>query len=309
MINLAQDFSVIICAYTEERWRELLEAIASIQSQSIQPREIILVIDHNTHLFERAQTYIPGIHIIENEEPKGLSGARNSGVKQAQGALIAFLDDDAVAEPDWLERLGDCCQDPGVLGAGGVVEPLWSGKRPIWFPKEFYWVIGCTYLSLSNIPLVVRNPYGGCICIRREVFEAVGGFRNGVGRIGQYPAGGEETELCIRALQHWPGKVFLCDPNARIHHHIPVNRTSWRYFWLRCYAEGQSKALIARYVGSRDSLASERSYTFTILPRGVARGLANGLRYLDAGEFMRVGAIVCGLAFTVFGYAVGMLSQ
>jgi len=309
MVDAVRDISVVICAYTEERWHGLVAAVESIQRQSIPPRETILVIDHNMRLFERAQTHMPDITVIESSEPKGLSGARNSGIALAQGALIAFLDDDAIAEPDWLERLGRCCHDPQVLGAGGIVEPLWLGKHPKWFPQEFYWVVGCTYQKPPDTPTAVRNPYGGCICIRREVFEEVGGFRNGIGRVGIHPMGGEETELCIRAAQHWPDKVFLCEPLARIHHRISSYRASWRYFQSRCYSEGLSKALIAKYVGTRDSLASECSYTLRVLPRGVAQSLMKGLLHCDLWELMRAGAIVFGLAITTLGYVVGMITQ
>src|SRR5207247_7639898 len=136
------------------------------------------MIHHNIHSFERARKHLFGITVIENSEPKGSSGARNCGIALSQGTLIAFLDDDAVAEPDWLELLGRCCQDPQVLGAGGVVEPLWSSKCPTWFPVEFYWTVGCTYQKPPSKPTVVRNLYAGCMCLRREVFEAVGVFRN-----------------------------------------------------------------------------------------------------------------------------------
>src|SRR6266568_2143656 len=206
------DISVVICAFLSERWHDLVAAVESIQRQSISPCETIVVIDHNPQLFERARTRIPGVTVIENSEPKGSSGARNSGIAIAQGTFIAFLDDDATAEPDWLERLGHCCQDPQVLGAGGVVEPLWLSRRPTWFPQEFYWVVG-----------------------------------------GSYPMGVEETELCIRAAQHWPDKAFLCDPYARIHHRIPPHRASWRYFRVRCYAEGLSKAMMCRYVDRKST--------------------------------------------------------
>lgn len=309
MIDETGDISVVICAYTEERWHELVAAVESIRRQSLPPRETILVIDHNRRLFERARTHISGVTVIENSEPRGLSGARNSGIAIALGSFIAFLDDDAAAEPDWLERLSCCCKDPIVLGVGGIVEPVWSVGRPAWFPEEFYWVVGCTYENLPDTPVVVRNPYGGCVCIRREVFEVVGGFRDGIGRIGTHPMGGEETELCIRARQHWPHKVFLYDPQARIHHRIPPHRASWRYFHLRCYSEGLSKALIAKYVGARDSLASERSYTLRVLPRGVARSLMNGFLHFDVSELMRAGVIICGFVMTAVGYMVGTIIE
>jgi glucosyl-dolichyl phosphate glucuronosyltransferase len=309
MKSAIQGISVVICAYTEDRWHDLLAAVESIQQQSTPPFEIVVVIDHNRQLFERARANISGVVVIENCEPRGLSGARNSGIARTQGTLIAFLDDDAIAESDWLELLQNCCQDPEILGTGGIVEPLWLSHCPAWFPKEFYWVVGCAYQEPPATPTVVRNPYGGCICIRREVFEVIGGFRNGIGRVGRRPMGCEETELCIRAVQHWPHKVFLCEPRARIHHRISPYRASWRYFLSRCYAEGLSKAAIARYVGSKDSLASERIYARKILPLGILRGIRDVLFRFDLTGFLRMGAIVVGLVFTAIGYLAGITGQ
>jgi glycosyltransferase involved in cell wall biosynthesis len=299
--------SVIICAYTEERWFEVLAAVESIQQQSLPAREIILVIDHNPSMYERIRTQVSGVIVIENHRPKGASGARNSGLTLAQGELIAFLDDDAIAEPDWLERLSNGCRNPKVLGTGGVVEPLWVGKIPAWFPREFYWVVGCSYQEPFHVITEVRNPYGGCTCIWREVFDVVGGFTEGIGRVGKHPLGGEETELCIRAAQHWPEKVFLCDPQARIHHHVSMARATWRYFLARCYFEGQSKAQISKLRGTKAGLASERFYVFHTLPGGVARGLADGIFKLDPAGFLRAEAIIGGLITTTVGYLMGRI--
>src|SRR5919202_688038 len=93
------DVSVVICAYTEARWDDLVAAVESVQCQTAPPPEIVVVIDHNPGLLARVCRHIPGVVVIENREPRGLSGARNSGLATAQGAVIAFLDDDAVAEP------------------------------------------------------------------------------------------------------------------------------------------------------------------------------------------------------------------
>ncbi len=305
MTSETVDVSVVICAYTEERWHDLVAAVESVQQQSAAPREIIVVVDHNTHLLERVRVHLPCAIVIENSESRGLSGARNSGIARAQGNYIAFLDDDATAEPDWLARLSYCCEDPQVLGVGGTVDPEWLSRRPAWFPEEFFWVIGCTYLRSTGKPVVVGNPFGGCTCYRREVFEIVGGFKHEIGRVGSRPMGCEETELCIRAKQRWPEKVFLYEPQARIHHRIPAQRKSWRYFRSRCNAEGLSKALVTRYVGAKDGLASERAYTLRTLPRGVIRGLMDGFLRLDLVGFLRAGAIISGLMMTMAGYQVG----
>ncbi len=156
---------------------------------------------------------------------------------------------------------------------------------------------------------MVRNPYGGCTCFRREVFEVVGGFRDGIGRVGTRPMGCEETELCIRAQQYWPRKFFLYNPQARIHHRISAYRTSWRYFRSRCYAEGLSKAVVTRYAGAKDGLASERAYTLRTLPRGVLRNMKNSIFHRDLTGFQRAGAIIAGLIITTIGYLVGTFSR
>ena len=309
MINSALDVSVIICTYTEERWHHLVAAIESIQQQNSPPLEIIVVIDHNPALLERVQTEIPEVFAIENAESRGLSGARNSGIAVARGAFIAFLDDDARAEPGWLLWLRRSCADPKVLGTGGRVVPSWEMKRPTWFPEEFYWVIGCSYRGLPETRTVVRNPFGGCTCYRREVFEIAGGFRKEMGRIGTLPFGCEETELCVRAKQHWPEKDFLWEPQARIHHWISLYRASWHYYWTRCYAEGLSKATVVQYVGAKNGLASERAYTFRALPKGILQGFTDGVFHLDVSGFLRAGTIVGGLMITTAGYLVGTISR
>jgi len=307
MTDATADVSVIICTYTEERWPDLVAAIESIQRQSLPARELIVVVDHNKPLLQCVRAQFPHVVAVENSEVQGLSGARNSGIAQARGTLVAFLDDDATAEPGWLALLCRCCEDVRVLGVGGTVEPEWLDKQPPWFPREFYWVVGCTYLRTPEQPVVVRNPFGGCTCFLRDIFEVVGGFRNEIGRAGTRPMGCEETELCIRAKQQWPEKIFLYEPRAKIHHRIPPKRGTWGYFRSRCYAEGLSKALVARYVGAKDGLASERAYTFRMLPLGVARGIRDGLLRLDPAGFARAGTIIAGLFVTTAGYLVGTL--
>jgi GT2 family glycosyltransferase len=308
MTEAMLDVSVIICAYTEARWLDLVAAVESLHRQSIPAREIIVVVDHNQRLLERVRAHLSVI-VVENSETQGLSGARNSGIAVAGGAFIAFLDDDATAEPDWLERLNRCFEDPQVLGVGGTVEPEWLSKRPAWFPREFYWVVGCTYRDQPEKAIAVRNPYGGCACYRREMFEVVGGFRTDMGRIGTLPMGCEETELCIRASQYWPKKVFLYEPQAKIHHRIPSSRAKWHYFRSRCFAEGLSKAAVTRYVGAKDGLATERTYIVRTLLRGIARGVMDGTLHLDITGFARTGAIAAGLIITATGYSAGVMTQ
>ncbi len=303
----ALNVSVIICAYTEDRWNELLEAVQSLLDQDRKPDEIILSIDHNPALFKHVREHFPAeIVVIENSGSKGLSGARNSGIAASTGNIIGFLDDDARADPDWLALLCGHFISENILGVGGSVQPDWEGARVSWFPDEFLWVVGCTYKGLPDEVAVIRNPMGGCMCWRREVFAGAGGFRNGIGRIGKIPLGCEETELCIRAHQEWPARVFLYEPKARIYHHVTRQRATFSYYLSRCYAEGISKAYISHINGREAGLSSERTYTFHALPAGVLRGLNDAL-HGDFSGTTRSTAITLGFLTTLFGYMVGTL--
>lgn len=299
------DISIIICAYTEERWDDLVAAIASVQSQTMPAREIIVVIDYNLRLLQRVQDSIPNVIAVENTKVRGLSGARNSGIAVASSDIIAFLDDDAVANPNWLSFLSEGFSDPQVLGVGGPVLPLWQTHKSSWLPEEFHWIVGCTYRGMPENVSMIRNPIGANMSFRREVFDAVGGFQSGIGRVGAHPLGCEETEMCIRARQYWPQRGFLYQPQASVLHRVGGMRTSWHYFCSRCYYEGISKAIVSQFVGAKDGLASERAYTLRVLPHGVGQGLSDAFFHHDLSGFGRAGAIISGLALTVTGYLVG----
>lgn len=300
MTDITVDISVIICAYTENRWNDLVAAVDSVRRQSVPAQEIVVVVDHNPGLLARARTHLPGVVAVENHERRGLGGARNSGVAAAKGAVIAFLDDDAVAAPDWLEQLIAGYADPDVVGVGGAIEPIWQGGQPEWFPEEFHWLVGCTYRGMPETTAAVRNLIGCNMSFRREVFQAIGDFRLGYGC--------DETEFCIRLRRHWPQKVLLYQPQARVYHQVTADRARWAYFRSRCYFEGGSKAVVSWLAGTKDALASERTYTLRTLPRGVIRGLSDAILRGDKAGLARAAAIVAGLAITAAGYLVGRVS-
>lgn len=296
--------AVVICAYSNERRRQLDDAIRSVLGQTRPADRIVVVIDHNDRLLTDVRDAFPGVVVIGNEAVQGLSGARNTGIRNAGCDIVAFLDDDAVAEPDWLEHLTAHYADPKVIGTGGKVLPLWQAGRPRWFPEEFQWVVGCSYRGQPERLRPVRNPIGCNMSFRRTVFDIVGGFREGIGRLGQDGAGCEETELCIRARQQISGSVILYDPEAVVYHHVTQGRSRWNYFRKRCLAEGKSKNDVVKAIGASDGLAAEQAYVTRTLPGGVIRGLADAIVRSDAGGLLRAAGIVAGLAFTAAGYSM-----
>ena len=308
-MQVAPDVSVIIAAFTMQRWDNLLAAIDSVRCQTLAPRELIVCIDHNRLLLERIRQHVVGladIQVVENRWPRGVSGARNTGVGESSGAVCAFLDDDAVAEPDWLATLVRAYAEPDTLGVGGGIEPLWQQGRPPWFPEEFDWVVGCSYRGLPTSVASTRNLIGANMSFRRHVLEELGGFRVDTGRVGEFPpVGCEDTEVCIRARHRWPRGRFMYDPQARVRHSVPRSRGSWSYFLSRCYSEGASKAHLARLFGLADSLSLERTYVIHTLPVGVGRGVLDSLRQRQIGGVSRGAAIAAGLVSAAMGFAVG----
>jgi O-antigen biosynthesis protein len=303
--------SVVVCAYTEQRWGDIVRAVASVAAQHHRADELLLVVDHNEALAVRAARELAGVKVVRNAHARGLSGARNTGVELAAGEVIAFLDDDAAARPDWLERLLGPYRDPSVAAVGGAAFPLWpagagSGVRPGVLPArrgggpgELDWVVGCSYAGQPGGLAEVRNLMGCNMSFRRDVFGVAGGFSEGIGRIGSVPLGCEETELCIRLRQRVPGARIVFEPAAAVMHRVGQARTGWRYLLRRCWAEGLSKAAIAQMVGRGDALSAERAYLTRVLPGAAARQVRTGAL---AGAL----AIMAAVLFTGSGYLWGL---
>lgn len=305
--------SVVICAYTLDRWPDLKRAVASVLAQDRPPTEVVVVVDHNAALLDRAvarwaptgPTEVGAVRVVANRGSRGLSGARNTGVDDSVAEVVVFLDDDAEAQAGWLASLLAPYDDPGVAACGGAAIPALVGSRPAWWPAEFDWVVGCSYLGLPTSTSIVRNLIGANMSIRRAMVLELGSFSDGIGRVGTRPTGCEETDLFIRLVQRWPEARIVYEPTAIVRHTVPPARLSWRYFRARCFAEGQSKAIVAARVGSERALATERSYTLRVLPAGVARGLVGACRG-ERGAGRRALAIMTGLSVTTAGYIWGL---
>lgn len=302
------DVSVVVCTYTDRRWDLLRETIAALQGQTMAPAQIVVVVDHEPGLLERVRSEIEGVVALPSAGPPGLAGGRNTGAHAATGSVVAFVDDDAVADPDWLERLAEPYEDSDVVAVGGAILPHWSRSRPPWFPPEFDWVVGCTYRGMPEVQTPVRNLIGANMSFRGEVFERLE-FFPGLGHAGGRSLGGEETDFCIRLTHSLPGKRIVYEPQARVQHHVPPERARFGYFLQRCYSEGVSKGVLSRRVGSGAGLATEKAYVRVVLPRGVLHALADAVRTGRPATASRAAATAVGLAATASGYVVSRLRR
>ena len=295
--------TVVVCAYTLERWNDISAAIASLRGQIRPADQVVLVADHNPELLERARAAFPDVVCLANEETQGLSGARNTGVRAATGDVVAFLDDDAAAAPDWVARMLEAYADPQVVGVGGHVVPAWQAPRPAWFPDEFLWVVGCSYRGLPTERAEIRNPIGANMSFRRDMFGRVGGFDEAMGRLGKDAAGCEETEFSIRARAAGSATRIVLEPAAECRHNVSPDRVTRQYFRRRCRAEGRSKALVSTLTGAEAALETERTYVSRTLPRGILRGLRD-LATGDPAGAARAWTIAEGTALTAGSYAL-----
>jgi glycosyltransferase involved in cell wall biosynthesis len=292
---------VVICAYTEARWAQTRAALESVHAQSPCPEQIILVVDHNQDLANRARRELPWITVLESDGPRGLSGARNTGLRSTKWPVTVFLDDDAEARPGWLASLIEPYQQPDVVATGGSVYPRWPDRRPSWLPATFDWVVGCSYLGLPSGGGTIRNPIGANMSMRTQNALDAGAFDTGVGRVGSHPRGCEETELAIRLTIGRPGSVVYYAPEAAVDHHVSQERLGIGYFLRRCWHEGRSKADVVELAGTSAGLSSERRHAAAVIPRAILQDF----RALRSGEFAastRIVAAIGGLITTVAGY-------
>jgi hypothetical protein len=296
--------SVVVCAYTEKRWMLTRAALDSALHQSPRPQQVMLVVDHNAGLAATARRELTGVTVLESDGTRGLSGARNTGLKAATQPVTVFLDDDAEARPGWLESLVQPYSSPDVVATGGSVYPRWPGRRPRWLPPEFDWVVGCSYRGLPETVSAVRNPIGASMSLRTSLALEAGGFDDAVGRVGTSPRGCEETELAIRLTASRPGSVIFYVPAAAVDHHVSADRLRFGYFVSRCWHEGLSKADVVRMVGSSAGLERERRHTAVVIPAALMRELRS-LAAGDAGAGMRMAATITGLSTVVAGYFTG----
>jgi glucosyl-dolichyl phosphate glucuronosyltransferase len=295
---------VVICAYTEDRWRMLGRAVASAQTQTVPPQTIWLCIDHNMSLFQRCLREWPAtgqpadrppVRVLQNRFPGRLGSARNTAVEQVRSTVIAFLDDDAAADPTWLETLLRVYAEDGhAVAVGGAPMPAHEVARPGWFPHEFDWVFGCHYAGLPQTRQPVRHLIGASMSVRTAALRAVGGFHSDKH---------DDMDLSHRiAAAHGPAAV-LYEPAARVYHVVHAERLTWNYFWRRCFWINRGKVRAFADMGSAGNITAELEFARG-MAGAVGRKLLRGVRG-DADALAQAGAIVGGLGAAAAGHLLG----
>jgi glycosyltransferase involved in cell wall biosynthesis len=295
--------SVVIAAHSMQRSGDLARAAASALGQQPRPHEVVVAVDNNPDLYEWVRRRLPGVVPEHHHGVRGASATRNSGARVASGSVLAFLDDDAVARPEWLQNLTAPLARPDVVGVGGHVEPVWLTRAPEWMPEEFLWVVGASYRGLPRTAAPIRNVWSENMAVARSDFWAVDGFREGFGKTG-HVSRPEDTDFCIRLTAAQEGRTWWYEPSARVGHSVPPGRGTLRFFVRRCYNEGQGKAEMVVLPGPHEGLRDERRHATKTLPEGVRRELRQAVADREFVAAQRAAAIGVGLGAAGLGYLV-----
>ena len=242
--------SVIVCTYN--RCALMREAILSLIEQDIDKNSYeIIVVDNNStddtkHVVEEiSKGEMPVLKYIR-EDRQGLSYARNRGAREASGEIVAYIDDDAIAEKGWLKGLLDVYRnfpDAGIVG--GRIDPVWLHEKPSWITKNME--VAYTILNYGNEIKEIsfpKTPFGANLSVKRDVFLSLGGFSTQLGRKAASLISNEELYLCYLVEQN--NKKLYYTPNAVVHHKVFPERLNRRFLFKRAYAQGISNILLER---------------------------------------------------------------
>lgn len=215
-----------------------LEALAAQKVPSFIKWEIV-VVDNNSqdHTADVVEAFAnrSAIQVSYVFEPtQGLSRARNRGIKEARGSIIAFIDDDVLPAPDWIAQVNAAIGRWSAQGIGGRILPHWDASPPRWLTSNVHLMDRLAIMEFGESRVLCHpmkgrpQVWGANMAFRREVFEKIGGFDHARGIVGTKLFRGEEVELVNRALER--GLRIVYDPSVVVVHRIGRARLQKNYF-------------------------------------------------------------------------------
>ena len=298
--------SVVMCTYDPAIENHLRAAVESLFAQTYDDIELILVVDGDAELCERAiETY--EFHdecvVICNATNRGISASRNRGLGVATGEVIAFMDDDAVADPDWITELVRTYTETDAIAVGGRMTPIWLTRRPRMLPDEFLWLVGVNDRGFAEPGAEIRNTFGSNLSVKREVLAELGGFEPSVGTHHRRSLQAEEAELGSRLRASF-GRGVRYNPDARVGHKVFPHRTELTWLLARCFWQGYSKALVTHRGPATGK--PERAFLRRLLRESTPRRGKQLVRSPSINTTLELAAIVLFTAAVGAGYTAAI---
>ena len=227
--------TVILPVYTKNNYAL---SLASLLRQSVEKRNYEIIVVINSSL---TQSFFQEDNLrIFEVKWSGLDRARNFGVHQAKHDVIAFIDDDALADSRWIENIIKAHKQNEAPVIGGKVEPQWpQGGKPKWIKG-----ILLAYLSILDYSSAPREVHyydwlaGTNISFKKRIFSVVGMFNPGLDRKPGLLLSSGEEELCRRVRR--AGYSVYYYPDIKVKHMIPPERMTPHYIIQRAYWQGIS---------------------------------------------------------------------
>lgn len=266
------EIAAVIC--TRNRSASLRAALDTLTDQTLKPhRYEILIVDNGStddtrRVVEGTYRDAPQAIRYIYEERLGLSTARNRALAETAADVIAFMDDDALADKEWLAALLAVYErEPDAMCVGGKINLGWPYQYPPWLPDELLDYLGhfdyATGITKLHYP---RYPVGTNISFRKDVFEQIGLFSEHYGRKGSSLLSNEELEICYRIERHGYGIFYT--PEAIVTHVVAPERLSRSWFLRRAYWQGRSSARFERsHLSDQQKRRSEKPVATRALSR------------------------------------------
>jgi len=247
------DLSVVIATYN--RADLLQQALRALEAQQVPDslRWEIVVVDNNSrdatpqvvHTF--SETSPVCVHYVF-EPRQGQSHARNRGIQESRGAVIAFTDDDVLPAPDWVAGIHAAFDRWKTDGVGGRILPQWDASPPLWLSQSRDLLARLALMDSEESRLLTfptqgwPQVWGANMAFRRDLFEKVGTFDPDRGMMGTKLFRGEEVDLINRALQS--GLTVAYDASLTVFHRIGPDRIRRAYFYKLMYdiAQGEVRS-------------------------------------------------------------------
>jgi glucosyl-dolichyl phosphate glucuronosyltransferase len=304
--------SSVIC--THNRADYLFLALQSLVDQSMSKSQYeIIVIDNCStdqtkevvESFSKQQDQIRYIY----ESTLGLSYARNTALQNAKGKYIAYLDDDAIACPNWLNKIVSVFEEtvvPQIGCAGGKVELIWEADRPSWLSDQLLHVLGFIDWSKTPRPLNLDSEWlvGASIAFSVDVLNSIGGFNLGLGRVGTNLLSNEEIMIEKKIVEI--GYSCYYHPDISVGHHVTQSRLTQDWFTRRYYWQGVSNAVVYLIEQEPSNLSRFRDVFLEILRLFRYRKDITNMIFstTDPSQFTQK----C-FSFIKLGYIVGLLTS
>ena len=317
--------SAVIPAYTMARWTLMCDAVDALEAQSRPPDEVLVCIDHNRELYQRCLEHWPDqgstrsrIRVLLDDSGRdeqaedfyhqiygtrrrfGAGSARNVGARASTGNVLVFQDDDAIADEKCVEKILEAFEsDPHVAAVGGSPLPLYETSRPRWFPFEFDWVFGCSYAGMPTVRAPYRRLIGASLAVRRTAFDRVGGFHS---------VDFDDLDLCQRVAAAFGPNALVYEPAAIVHHYVPAERVTWRYFWRRPMAVNRAKVIAFDEMGDAANLTAELEFVARSLTAGLLRE-GRALLRGDGFAAVRMVNMLLGMTMAGVGHLLGVADR